>query len=48
MEALTSDTPLIDRTFSTAPVLPFTIAFGLGILVAYKIQTPCIVWVAAG
>ena len=45
MDALTSDTPLIDRLFSSAPVLPFTIAFGLGILLAYKIQPPSVVWV---
>jgi competence protein ComEC len=48
MDALTSNTPLIDRLFSTAPILPFTIAFGLGILLAYKMQTPRIVWTATG
>jgi len=47
MDALTSNTPLIDRLFSTAPVLPFTIAFGLGILFAYKIHTHRTVWIAA-
>jgi len=46
MDTLTSDTPLIDRLFSSAPVLPFTIAFGLGILLAYKIQPPSVVWIA--
>ncbi|MHC5121870.1 MAG: hypothetical protein ACYSO7_10270, partial [Planctomycetota bacterium] len=44
MDALTSDTPLIDRIFSSAPVLPFAVAFSLGILLAYKVQTPRIVW----
>ena len=34
MDALTSDKPLIDRLFSSAPILPFTIAFGLGILLS--------------
>ncbi|OQY07028.1 MAG: DNA internalization-related competence protein ComEC/Rec2 [Planctomycetales bacterium 4572_13] len=46
MDALTSNKPLVDRLFSSAPVLPFTIAFGLGILLAYKIRTPSVVWIA--
>ena len=48
MDALTSNTPLIERLFFTAPVLPFTIAFGLGILLAYKIQAPHIAWITVG
>jgi len=46
MEALTSNTPLMERLFSTCPILPFTIAFGLGILFAYKVQISSIIWIA--
>ncbi|MHC4288764.1 MAG: DNA internalization-related competence protein ComEC/Rec2 [Planctomycetota bacterium] len=38
MDILTSRAPLLERLFSNIPILPFSIAFGLGILVAYKIQ----------
>ncbi|MHC5141661.1 MAG: DNA internalization-related competence protein ComEC/Rec2 [Planctomycetota bacterium] len=48
MDALTSTPPLIEQLFFTAPVLPFTIAFGLGILLAYKVQAPRIFWIATG
>jgi competence protein ComEC len=46
MDALTGNKPLVDRLFSSAPVLPFTIAFGIGTLFAYKMQTPSVVWIA--
>ena len=36
--ALIADTPLIERLFTATPILPFTVAFGVGILFAYKMQ----------
>lgn len=47
-DALTNRISLIDRTFSTAPILPFTIAFALGILLTYHVQSPRTIWAAAG
>ena len=47
-DTLTNNTPLIERLFTSAPILPFTIAFGLGIVLAYQMQSARIVWVAAG
>lgn len=44
LDMLTSRKSLIDKISSSAPVAPFTVAFGLGILFAYKTPTPRIVW----
>lgn len=47
-DALTNKTSLIERLFSACPILPFTIAFGLGVLLAYKINTSQIIWIIIG
>lgn len=45
LDAETTHKPLIDRIFSTTPILPFAIAFLLGVIVAYIIHSVRSVWI---
>ena len=45
LDAEATDRPLIDRTFTTAPILPFAIAFLLGIILADALPSIHHVWI---
>ena len=44
LEEQTTDRPLIERLFSTAPTLPFAVAFLIGIAIASRISSTRALW----